>query len=643
MNVLVVDDNETNRKLLRVTLAAEGHKTVERANGLEALESLERSKFDAVISDILMPGMDGYRLCYEIRRNQRFKSIPIIIYSSTYTSPGDEQVALKAGADKFISKPAPKEVLLEALKDLASTPRSPGAEVAAPGMEPDLLRQYSERLVWKLEERNLELEAAWADLVEENEDLHKANEALEKDVSERKRVDEQVKHLAFHDPLTGLPNRLLFNDRLAMALNQARRYQRRVATFFLDLDGFKAINDSLGHSIGDELLRSVAERLRTCLREEDTVARLGGDEFIFLVSSILSAEDAAIVAQKILDKIRPPFHLDGRELFVTASIGVSIYPSDGRDPEALVRSADAAMYQAKEEGRDTYQICTPGMSIQSVERLALENRLRHALAEDKFLLHYQPIVDLRSGRILEVEALLRWQAELGLVPPREFIPVAENSGLIVPISQWVLRSACGQAAGWRSTEESPLGVSINLSARQFQQPDLVGEVSRALEEAGLPAECLDLEITETNAMQDVEHSASVLRRLKDLAVHISLDDFGTGYSSLSYLRRLPIDRIKIDQSFVHNATDDPDDAAIVAAVIAMAHRLKLIVVAEGVETAEQLAFLRDQDCDRMQGYLFSHPLPASELEGLLRGGRELASPLQRLLFSNGSSSAPANG
>lgn len=640
MKVLIVDDNALNRKLLRTMLSAKGHQTVERANGLEALDCLDREAFDAVISDILMPGMDGYRLCYEIRRTEKFKDIPIIIFSSTYTSPADEQFALKAGADRFILKPAPTSVILEALADLSSASRAAAGGPSPTISKPDLLKEYSERLVRKLEERNVELEAARARLLEANEGLHYANEALEKDIHERKRVEEQVKHLAFHDALTGLPNRLLFHDRLTVALNHARRHKTPLTVFFLDLDRFKRINDSLGHGVGDELLRQAALRLQTCVRDEDTLARLGGDEFVLLVTGI-SVADATVIAQKILGAVRPPFHLSDRDLFVTASIGVSSYPSDGKDAESLVRSADAAMYRAKDAGRDTYQVYEPGMDVASAELLALEIQLRHGLQAGKFLLQYQPIVDLRSGEILEAEALLRLQAELGLVPPYEFIPAAESSGLIVPISRWVLHNACAQTVDWQVEGGARLSVAVNVSARQFQQPDLVGEVSRALEETGLPASCLDLEITESNAMQNVEHTASTLRKLKDVGVRISLDDFGTGYSSLSYLRRLPIDRIKIDQSFVHNVTNDPDDAAIVAAVIAMAHRLKLTVVAEGVETEDQLAFLRDHECDQTQGFLFSRPLSPPDFQALLRNGRRLTAPLQKLPPHSGAGPAGA--
>jgi len=442
------------------------------------------------------------------------------------------------------------------------------------------------------------------------------------DITERKRAEEQVKHLAFHDVLTGLPNRLLFNDRLTMALAQAVRKRQRLAVLFFDLDRFKMINDSLGHSVGDDLLRRVAERVKESIRDADTVARLGGDEFIVLVPGIGSEDDAAKVAQKILEGIRIPFVLEQRELFATTSIGVALYPNDGEDVETLVRNADTAMYRAKDQGRDNYQLYAPAMNAKALERLSLEHRLRQALTNEELVVHYQPLVDLRTGQIRGSEALVRWQhPEMGLLPPGDFIPLAEASGLIVPLGRWVLQTACDQIRTWQEMGFRDLSVAVNLSTRQFQQTDLVQQVSEALASSAIEPSALDLEITETNAMQNADVSISTLWDLKKVGVSLSMDDFGTGYSSLNYLKRFPIDRIKIDRSFVQDLTDDPDDAAIAAAVIAMGHSLKLGVVAEGVETEEQLAFLRLNQCDEMQGYLFSRPVPAAEFEVLLRKNR----------------------
>jgi diguanylate cyclase (GGDEF)-like protein/PAS domain S-box-containing protein len=454
------------------------------------------------------------------------------------------------------------------------------------------------------------------------------------DISERKRAEEQVKHLAFHDPLTNLPNRLLFSDRLTLAVAQAHRHNQRLAVLFLDLDRFKVINDSLGHSVGDELLRQVAERIQEYVREGDTVARLGGDEFTLLVPGISAEEDAAKIARKICEAIHDPFWIDGRELFVTTSVGVAVYPSDGHDGESLVRNADSAMYRAKDQGRDNYQLYTPAMNAKAVERLSLESRLRQAVANDELELHFQPFIDLRTAEVLGAEALIRWRhPELGLIPPMDFIPIAELSGLIVPIGEWVLRTACAEARKWHKKGFPGLAVSVNLSSRQFQQTDLLSQVTHALEESGLEADKLDLEITESNAMQNAEHSINTLRGLKKQGVRISMDDFGTGYSSLNYLKRFPIDRIKLDQSFVRDLPSDKDDAAIAMAVIAMGRSLELIVIAEGVETEEQLAFLKGHDCDQLQGFLLSRPLTPEAFDRFLDDSLDPVSTRERSRFA----------
>jgi len=487
------------------------------------------------------------------------------------------------------------------------------------------LRRKDASLVWVLQNENL---------VEGQDGLLSVIEGTIIDISERKRAEEQVKHLAFHDPLTNLPNRLLFNDRLTLAVAQAHRHNQRLAVLFLDLDRFKVINDSLGHSVGDELLRQVAERIQEHVREGDTVARLGGDEFTLLVPGITAEEDAAKIARKICEAIHDPFWIDGRELFVTTSVGVSVYPSDGHDSETLIRNADSAMYRAKEQGRDNYQLYTPAMNAKAVERLSLESRLRQAVANEELELHFQPFIDLKTAELLGAEALLRWRhPELGLIPPGEFIPIAELSGLIVPIGEWVLRTACAEARKWHEKGFQGLTVSVNLSSRQFQQSDLVSQVTHALDETGLEPDKLDLEITESNAMQNAEHSINMLWGLKKQGVRISMDDFGTGYSSLNYLKRFPIDRIKLDQSFVRDLPSDKDDAAIAMAVIAMGRSLELAVIAEGVETEEQLAFLKGQNCDQLQGFLLSKPLPPEAFDRFLDESRDPAAARDRARFA----------
>ncbi|HEX9160545.1 MAG TPA: EAL domain-containing protein [Thermoanaerobaculia bacterium] len=425
----------------------------------------------------------------------------------------------------------------------------------------------------------------------------------------------EIEHLAYHDALTGLPNRPLFIDRLIVAVAQANRAHQKLAVFFLDLDRFKDINDSLGHTVGDTLLKAVAERVRRCVREGDTVARFGGDEFTLMIPKIENIEDAAKIAQKIIETLKIPFVVTDREMFVTTSIGVSLFPADGADPETLVRNADTAMYRAKEQGRDNYQLYAPAMNARAVERLALENTLRKAISHKELVLFYQPQVNAKTGAIVGVEALLRWQhPELGLLSPAHFISAAETSGLIIPIGEWVLRTACRQLKAWQRKFDESFTVAVNLSARQFQQPDLVEMIRSALHETGIEASSLEVEITESNAMQNAENTMYTLRELKGIGVRISMDDFGTGYSSLNYLKRFPIDTLKLDQTFVKDVATDATDAAIVSAVIEMAHSLNLNVVAEGVERQEQLEFLRRQHCDIIQGYLFSPPIPAEQID-----------------------------
>ncbi len=441
----------------------------------------------------------------------------------------------------------------------------------------------------------------------------------------------QAEHLAGHDPLTGLPNRRLLLDRLDAALAQGRRNGHRLAVLFVDLDRFKVINDSLGHATGDALLRQVGDRLRAAVREEDTLARLGGDEFVLLLPRMDAPEAAGEVARKVLDALREPFRVGGRELFVTASAGVSVAPDDGREGEMLLRNADIAMYGGKQTRGDCYRFFTPEMNRRARERLETESALRRALARDELELAYQPVADLRTGRACAVEALVRWRhPELGLLGPAEFLEVAEATGLIVPLGAWVLRTACGQARRWREAGHGDLRLLVNLSVRQFQEPALVQQVRETLEREGLPAELLELEITESVAMRDTAASEEVLGELRAVGVRLSIDDFGTGYSSLEYLRRFPIHTLKVDRTFVRDVQTDEGDAAIVSAVVAMAHRLGLTVIAEGVEHPGQLEFLRGLGCDAVQGYFISRPVPAEALDAWLAEHAANALPEQAL-------------
>ena len=461
-------------------------------------------------------------------------------------------------------------------------------------------------------------------VVQRTAELKSANDKLHHDLEERKRVEQSIRHMAHHDALTGLPNRALFRDRLTHAMAQADRYHQKLAVMFLDLDRFKAINDTLGHNVGDQLLKIAAERLRSCVRDCDTVARLGGDEFTVVVEDIIEDHDAAAVAQKILDTLSQPFNLYGHEVFISVSVGVTLYPSDDENADNLLRNADSAMYRAKEYGRNNFQFYVADMNVKARERLMLESSLRRALDRNEFMLYYQPRVDLLSGRVIGAEALLRWRhPEMGLVPPSEFIPILDETGMIIPVGDWALREACRQNREWQDRGLPPIRVAVNLSVRQFIQRDLADTIIRALDAVGLSAEYLELEITEDLFLEHNETNIITLSRLKNMGIHISIDDFGTGYSSLSYLKRLPIDTLKIDQSFVRDIGTDPDNKAIASAIIAMASSLRLNVLAEGVETDEQLAFLRAQGCNEIQGFSFSHPLPAEEFEQLLRDGRQM--------------------
>jgi diguanylate cyclase (GGDEF)-like protein/PAS domain S-box-containing protein len=445
------------------------------------------------------------------------------------------------------------------------------------------------------------------------------------DVTARKLAEERVLYQAHHDGLTGLPNPDQFRARLEAAIEAASRTHRQVALLFLDLDNFKAVNDTRGHAIGNQLLQLVAFRLERVLRPEDTVARLGGDEFTIVAGSMHSKADAALVAEKILATLTRPYLLEGREIYISASMGIAMCPDDGLDHDTLLRKADIAMYHAKELGRNRFVFCSHAGSEKAVAQMTLEADLRRALERKEFVVHFQPQIDSSSGEVVALEALVRWQhPERGLVMPDEFIPVAERAHLIVPIGEWVLREACRRAVKWR--EVSPnLRVAVNLSSVQFQQADFEEMIDSVLKDTGIPPNLLELEITESVAMRNPEAALDILRSLKSKGIRISIDDFGTGYSSLSYLSRFPIDSLKIDQRFVRDIERGGADSMIISAVIALAHQLKLTVIAEGVETETQAEFLRARNCEHQQGYLFSHPLPADEIDFLLghTRGREL--------------------
>jgi diguanylate cyclase (GGDEF)-like protein/PAS domain S-box-containing protein len=464
-----------------------------------------------------------------------------------------------------------------------------------------------------------------------------------RDVSAARAMALQIAHSAEHDFLTGLPNRMLLNDRLSQAITLAPRHSKQVAVLFLDLDGFKHINDSLGHPIGDKLLQSIAKRLVDCVRGSDTVSRQGGDEFVVLLSEVEQSEDAAITARRMLQAVAEAHSIDQHDLHVSTSIGVSVYPDDGLDAETLIRNADTAMYQAKENGRQSYQFFKPAMNVRAVERQAIEESLRRALDRKEFAVQYQPKIDLRTGAITGAEALLRWtHPTRGLVSPAQFIPVAEDCGLILPIGKWVLREACQQARAWVDAGLPPVTMAVNISAMEFRGENFLEGLFAILEDTGLDPKFLELELTESVLMKHASSTENILKTLRARGVQLAVDDFGTGYSSLSYLRKFPINALKIDQSFVRQITTAPDETTIVTAVISMGRSLKLRVVAEGVETQEELAFLQAQQCDEAQGYYFSRPVLPQEFAKMLQIQRAGSSIPPFALFARAARAASAN-
>jgi diguanylate cyclase (GGDEF)-like protein len=572
--VLVADDNETGRTLSREFLERFDFEVAEAANGAEAVAAFTLLKPDFILLDVMMPEMDGFEACAALRRLPGGDTVPIVILTGLDDIESISK-AYEAGATDFASKPVNWLVLSHRLRYMLRAKRT---------------------------------------------------------LDDLRRSEEQIRLLAYYDGLTRLPNRMLCLERLNYALEGARRQSRSLAVLFLDLDRFKRINDTLGHTLGDRLLQGVSERLRKVLRSGDTVARgdprdpnetvarLGGDEFIMLLADIARGEDAGKVARRILDALKEPFRLDQHEVFISGSVGISVFPTDGADVESLLKNADAAMYHAKDVGGNGYQFYNTSMNAASMKRLSLENSLRKGLERDEFLLHFQPQINAATGAIVGAEALVRWRhPDLGMISPADFIPLAEETDLIVPLGEWVLRSACAQLRAWRQAGHPTLMMSVNVSARQFRRQQIVQAVDQAARGVGLEPRDLDLEITESVLMRNAEDAVSTVSQLKEMGVRISLDDFGTGYSSLSYLTRFPIDTLKIDQSFVRDIGTDPRDAAIITAIIAMARGLGLEVVAEGVETQEQRAFLMQRGCLLMQGYLFSRPVPADRFLALLEG------------------------
>jgi diguanylate cyclase (GGDEF)-like protein len=569
--VLVVDDDPMVRVLVGETLRQIGLIVEEVETGTAALEFIDRSQPDVILLDVLMPGMSGFDACTAIRAMEQGRHIPIMMMTGLDDIDSIDH-AFEVGATDFITKPLNYAILGHRVRYLLRT-------------------------------------------MQAFESVRQSKKAIH--------------HLAYYDALTNLPNRRMFTERLHQALEMARRNNGLMGVLFIDIDNFKRINDSFGHSVGDRLLRSVAGQLLTCLRRSDAVARdleedarvarLGGDEFTVMLGKIDQAEDAARVARRIIDAIAVPFLIGTEEVVVTPSIGIAVFPYDGDSVEELIRTADTAMFNAKQHGKNNFEFYTHSMSTAVLERLAMDNSLRKALSDNEFEVYYQPKISLLTREVTGLETLLRWRhPDKGIIMPNDFIPAAEDTGLIVPIGEWALRSACIQLRRWADAGLTPMRMAVNLSACQFRQSMFCQMVERCLDEAGIPPGWLELELTESIIMDDIQNSSQVLRELKQMGVQVSLDDFGTGYSSLGLLKRLPIATLKIDNSFVRNIGSDADDAAIVEAVITLAHSLRLSVIAEGVETLDQLEFLSERQCDEAQGYYFTRALPAPEMEQWLR-------------------------
>jgi diguanylate cyclase (GGDEF)-like protein len=565
--VLIIDDEEQIRNLL-IDVLGDSYQCSGAGSAEEALAALAEFTPDLVISDIDMGGMSGLEL---VPRVHSLSPDTVVVMVSGNQDIEFAIEALRVGAFDYITKPL----------DL----RHVEASVERALKHSQLLKEkrvYKEQLEALLEKLNAEVD--W---------------------------------LAYYDTVTQLPNRALFEDRLTQAVAIAKATNQSLGVLFISLDQLKKVNDSLGHGPGDVLLREFAERLKSCISKSDTVARFGNDEFALLRTQIDGTKDVIETMGSLSQLLKFSFDLPGHELFATASVGVSLFPMDGEDSHTLLKNAGAALYRAKKSGGANYQFFTADMHELATSRLELETNLRRAIQNKEFLIHYEPRVSVDSLMITGVEALVRWQhPQLGLVSPSEFIPLAEDTGLIVPIGEWVLRTACLQGQRWRDQGYTPIPIAVNISARQFHDQDLAQTVIRILEETGLSPKYLELELTESSIMQNVEFAANMLSRLKSMGISISIDDFGTGFSSLASLKRLPIDALKIDQSFVRDATSDPDDAALVMAIITLAHNLRLKVIAEGVETDEQLQFLQLLRCDEIQGYFFSKPLPAESLVSL---------------------------
>jgi diguanylate cyclase (GGDEF)-like protein len=678
--VLVADDDPVMRLLMLEMLSQVGLDAIEAGDGHAAVASFQQNAPDLVLLDVDMPQMDGFAVCRAIRKLETRTTVPIIMVTG-----GDDIEAVtqayEVGATDFVSKPinwpilghrvlyvlrasdaivrlriadAQNRAVLAAIPDTFfrlscsgyyldyEQGHDPGAafseeDCVGRHVRDVLPRQIAERLLEQLKSvlstqsiRSVDYELTRRGEVHHFEARLVSTGSgevlgLVRDISERKRTEEQIRRLAYCDSLTGIPNRQAFLETLEHELERSARELRKFAILFMDLDSFKRINDTLGHNVGDQLLRIVSVRLHETIRPGDHVAqiksslaRLGGDEFTILIPDLDRAEDALNVAHRVKDAMRRPFLLEGHEIFVTASIGISLYPDDGEDCTSLLKFADTAMYHAKNCGKNNAKLYSSSLTMQIMSHVKLEVALRKALQNDELYLLYQPQVDVPSAQIVGVEALVRWRhPEHGIIPPNDFIPLAEETGLIVPIGEWVLRTACLQARAWQQQCERSIRMAVNLSARQFKDENLAQIVLAVLHDTGLEPRLLELELTEGTLMDDALATLATLEQLRGIGVFLSIDDFGTGYSSMNYLKRFDVRALKIDKSFISGLPQDSENAAITRAIIAMAHGLKMIVVAEGVETGEQMSLLRHFGCDMAQGFFLGHPSPQESITAML--------------------------
>ena len=680
--VLIADDDPTLRLLASSTLGSASFRVVLAADGEQALELFDRERPDLVLLDVDMPGISGFQVCRSMREQADASDVPIVMMTGR-----DDVAAINAaydsGATDFLAKPvqwallphraryvlrgaraseqlreaqAKNDAILDAIPDMIFTLDADGQYIDCRAgihditvlpseqpvgrnvselLPPDLAERFRLGIRCALEEGMTQtllysLERAERDHHYEARIVPSGKNqvvAVVRDVTLQRKSEEDIRRLAYFDSLTGLPNRRFIIEHLERELHHAAQSGGQVALLFVDLDGFKRINDSMGHNAGDELLQAVARRLRGQLRATDVVSRmggevprldvgrLGGDEFTIVVADVEGESEASSIARRINDVLREPMIIAGRQMVVTASLGMAMFPRDGGDAMTLLRHADTAMYHAKESGRNNWQIYHRGMTAQALQRLDLEQCIRQALAENEFQVHYQPQVLATDGTILGLEALLRWNhPERGPIAPATFVPIAEDSSLIVPLGAWVMNEVCSQLQRWRESGLPPVRAAVNVSRRQLDQHEFVDSVLAAIREAGIAGDMIELELTESMLMSSDSTTIAKLTRLRDAGVTFAIDDFGTGYSSMSYLKRFPIGCLKVDRSFVQGLPRSLDDAAIATAIISMAHSLRMSVVAEGVETPEQAAFLRNAGCDRLQGYLFGRPVAAEQIE-----------------------------